>query len=240
MTISVLQSITFSGAWSGSFGGNVTAGSTVYLIPYCYGGSAMASSAPKFNGSAVGTATALLSGQNTAGNSVYSAIWQLPSLAGGAASVSLTNSGNGTVDGNVGMAAIEVAGLGVSPAADSGASPNPESANGNTGAVTSGSTGAITSSPQFILATAVAYGQNVAGPASPWTNLFAANVGFIMAGWQIAASSGGAYDYSVTSAATAGWFAGAVTIAPSGGAPALATPSPLIVPSQAAIRAASW
>jgi hypothetical protein len=212
VAISVVQSIAFSGAWSGSFGSNVAAGNTVYLFGYQYttGGATMGSSNPEFAGSAVGTATQLISGQGPGVNAVYGTLWQLPGLAGGAASVALTNSG-GTVDGNVGMIAIEVSGLGAAPVLDAGATPNPETGNGTSSSPASGSTGDITTAPELILALAVGFGIGLTLPGGAWSGLLTTS-DFCAAGWQVAASSGGSYSYAPSGSSSGSWFAGVAAL----------------------------
>jgi hypothetical protein len=213
MTITVLQSIAFTGAWSGSFGSNVTSGSTVFLYGYQYSGTnaAMSSSNPGFNGSSVSGASELISGQNTGGAGVYAAIWMLPDLAGGAASVSLTPAG-GTVDSNVGMVAVEVAGLGASPALDSGATPNPGTASGNSPSISSGSTGNITSAQEIIVGAGVQYAGALTLPGGAWSGLVIPSSDFSAAGWQVVSSSGGSYSYNPATSTTQYWFAGVAAI----------------------------
>lgn len=208
MTISIVQSIAFNGAWSGSFDSDVTAGNTVFLFGFQYNNPTMSSSDPEFDGASVPGASQLFFGQSSA-SYVYGTVWMLPDLAGGAASVSLAHTG-GTVDGNVGMVAIEVSGLGASPELDSGATPNPETGTGTTGSVTSGSTGDITGSPELIVAAAIAYGQP-AGTPSPWTTLKADPSNNTVAAWQVVTSPGGAYDFTGDTVST-GWFAGVAAV----------------------------
>src|SRR5581483_4711143 len=173
VTIAVVQSKAFSGASSGSFTADITATSAVmlWIFQYTTSGAAMSSSAPTFNGSASGfTPVKIMEAQSPGTNAVYGACWMLPDLAGGAASIGITASG-GVVDGNVGMVAIEVSGLGAAPQLDAGATPNPEVTALASGTVASGPTGAITASPELILGMAVIFGATFAAPGSPWTSL---------------------------------------------------------------------
>jgi hypothetical protein len=233
MTISVVQSKNINGAWSGSFSSNVTAANTVFLFAFQYNGSgAMSSNSPLFGGSAASGASKLFDVQDS-GHTVYSTVWMLPNLAGGAASVALTNV-NGTVDANVGMAAIEVSGLGSAPALDSGASPNPETGSGATGTVDSGATGNITSAPELIVSASIVFGQNPGTP-SPWTTLQPS--GFCTAAWQIVTSSGSPYEFT-GNADTAAWCSGIAAVQTgSGGTPHTSTPSLTVTPSFAVKKA---
>ena len=209
MTISVVQSKNIPGSWSGSFATNVSAGNTVFFFGFQYGSSGgMSSSSPLFGGSSVAGAVKLFDGQNSGGSDVYGTIWMLPDLAGGAASVALTNSG-GTVDSNVGSAAIEVSGLGTSPGLDSG-TPNPETGNGTSGTVLSGSTGALAAAAAVILAAAVQYGSDPGAQGSPWTDLQPSS--FCRAVWQVVTSSGGTYEFSGNTDGVPGWFAGVAAV----------------------------
>jgi hypothetical protein len=218
MAIGIVQSVAIGGAWSGSFGSNVGAGNTVYLFGYQYttAGAAMSSSGPQFNGAAVGSATQLISGQGPGTDTVYGTVWQLPDLAGGAASFALTPSG-GTVDSNVGIIALEVSGMGTTPALDAGATPNPSPGSGNSAAVSSGTTGAITSSPELILGLGAQFGGVLTLPGAPWGGLLTPS-GFCAAGWQVAASSGGTYAYAPATSVTESWYASVAALEPAGSA----------------------
>ena len=222
MSITIVQSKAFNASWSGSFSANVTAGNTVYLFAFQYNAAGMSSNSPLFGGAAVSGASKLLDGQSTAGGDVYGAIWQLPNLGGGAASVALTNV-NGTIDANVGMVAMEASGLGTAPILDAGAAPNPQTANAGTGTVASGSTGNITTAPELILTAAIAFGSNPGTPGAPWTSLQASS--FSTASWQVVTSSGASYAFS-GSAVTVGWFAGVAAVEVASGAAVSGTVQP--------------
>ena len=210
MTIAIVQTKVTNAAWTGSFASNVTVSDTVFIYAYSYGPVNESSSNPTFGGSAVSNASKVLDGVGANGNSsVYSAIWMLPNLAGGAASYGLTNI-NGTVDANVGSVAIEVSGLGASPLLDAGAAPNPQTASGVMGAIGSGSTGNITTSPELIIGTAIGFALNLTPPGAPWTNGQASS--FCSAGWQVVTSSGSSYAYNVTGSTGAAWIAGVAAI----------------------------
>jgi hypothetical protein len=218
MAISVVQSKSFNATWSGSFGSNVAAGNTVFLYAFQYSnaGTAMGSSNPLFGGSAVGAASKVLEGQAAGSATVYGTIWMLPNLAGGAASVALTNSG-GTIDSNVGLTAIEVSGLGATPAIDTANAPNPVVATGS-GASTpsSGASGAMSQNPELILGLLIEYGTVVTAPGAPWVAPTGgqAGAGGTVADWQIATSSGSTYTFGTSTsgqkwvAAVAGIYAG--------------------------------
>jgi hypothetical protein len=218
MALAVVQSVSFNAAWSGSFGANVTAGNTVFLLAYQYNntGATMSSSSPVFGGSPASGASLITSGQPSGSAVVYGVIWMLPDLAGGAASVGLTNSG-GTVDTNVGMAAVEVSGLGASPALDTTAT-NPAPATGSSGNPASGTTSATAEAPDFIIAFAVEYGTALTAPGAPWLAPTGGQpASGCLAGWQIATSAGGTYSYSATGSGQR-WAASVAAIAVTSGA----------------------
>lgn len=164
----------------------------------------------------------------------------LPNVSGGAASVALTASGGGTVDGNVGMEAIEVSGLGSSPSLDT-ASPNPATASGDTQNTSSGATGNIVSSPEIIVGASIGYAGGYTPPSSPWTNASPGTGGYCQAGWQVVTSSGSAYTYACTQpGGIAQWIAGVAAVKGTGGGgtPHTATGSLTVVPSFADHRGA--
>jgi hypothetical protein len=214
VTIAVVQSKTFNGAISGSLNGNVTAGNSVIMWQFLYNNAVanMSTSNPTFGGSAVTGAAKLFEVQAGTGNNIYVAAWLLPNLAGGAASLALTQS-NGLVDSNIGMVAAEFSGLGTAPAIDSGASPNPKTTPNNSGTnPASGATGAITSAPQLVIGGAIEYAVALTPPGA-FTN-FSPGSSFCQCGYQIVTSSGATYNYATTSGGTQSWSAGVVTVAP--------------------------
>lgn len=216
MTISVVQTATIADAWSGSFAANVAAGNTVFLVVTAYSssGATMSSSSPTFNGSPVTGATQLVSINSGSGSSVYTSIWMLPNVSGGAKTVSVTVSGEDTPPfaGAVGLLAYEVAGLGASPALDKS---HTSSATSGT-AVTTGASGSITAVPEIVIGSVVIFGQTMPAVGSPWTSTQFANQ-FSSAGYQIVTSGSSSYTYASTAAASAAWCGGIVTVkGPSG------------------------
>lgn len=212
MAITVVQTGEFNDAQSGSFTNNVGAGNTVFLYPFTYtnDGATISTSNPTFNGVSVTGAVQLFNVQGPNNNTVNVTIWMLPNLAGGAKSVAITVT-NGITDGNVGLCAIEVSGLGASPSIDSGASPNPETGNSATGIPASGSTGNITQAAELILGMACEYGVSITAPTSPWNNLEPGS-GLCQAGYQVTSTSGGSYNYNQTAGSGASWACGVVAI----------------------------
>jgi hypothetical protein len=218
VAITVVQSKALSSSsWSGSFNGNVTAGSTVFLFAFQYtnSGAAMGSGSPAFGGNATPGASMLLQQQGPGTATVYGTIWMLPDLPGGAASCALTSTG-GIVDTNVGIIGIEVSGLGASPQLDPGASPNPETGSGTSTALSSGATGDITAAAEIIVALAIPYGTSVTLPGGAWSGLETGS-GQCAAGWQVPGSSGGSYTYTATGGSAQSWAAGVAAVEPASG-----------------------
>lgn len=214
MAISVVQTASHSGNPPATFGSAVTAGNTVFLAATGYTTTSgnPSTSAAKLGGSAVTGTVAFFNNGTTggilsplsAGNGAYISIWMLPNIPGGGTTVDVTFAGQ---SGIIGQVAYEVAGLGASPVLDKKTSGG--SATGT--AVDSGSTGAITGSPEFVLGCSMAFVGISSGP-SGFTAVHPA--GDMWAGFQIATSSGGSYDWQQTSSGNP-WSAGLVTVAAS-------------------------
>lgn len=214
MTISVIQARAFNANSSGSFSSNVTAGNSVILIATgASNGVSMSSSSPLFNGSAAAGA-ALVVDENSplpAGSAVYVAIWLLPDLAGGAASVGLTVANNAYPYPSTGLIGLEVAGLGTSPASD-----QTQKTAGATASVTSGTTGTTTTASELVVASLISFGQTFSDVGSPWTELqFGSD--FSIAGYQVVSATG-AFTYSQTASGAAG-NAGIIATFKAAGAP---------------------
>jgi hypothetical protein len=220
-TISVVQSKIIADTWSGSFGNNVTAGSSIILIATGYNSTqtTLTGTNPKYNGNAVANSVQLYSVQSsTAGgaspssaDTVWVSAWLLPNVAGGSSAVSITQTGSDNSAGAVGLFALEVTGLGVTPIVDQVSTGN----NLNGTATNSGTTGAITGAPEFVVGAAIAFTAVLSVPASPWFNI-AMSYGCSEIGWQPTITSGGTYHYSTTyTSGTACWASGVVTIKPS-------------------------
>lgn len=208
--VAVVQSATIANATSGSFGSNVGAGNTVFLVICCFNttGNTISSSAPTFGGSPASGAVKLKESQsNSAGTeSAYTATWMLPNLAGGAASVGITVT-NGTVNANTGLLLYEVSGLGTNPTLDQ--SNSGEATSGT--ALSSGASGAITQAPEFVLGAWEA-NQGSTAPGAPWTSQFISGAGVGLTGYQIPGSSGSSYTFSGTGNASGLWAATIVTV----------------------------
>jgi hypothetical protein len=215
VSIAVVQTATTNNASSISFTNNVTPGNAVVLWQYAYTntGAAISTSSPVFNAVPVTGAALLLAQQSAGASAVYGAVWILPNLAGGAKPVGVTVTG-GIVDTNVGIIAVEYAGLGTAPVIDTAAAAVTTA--GSSGIPASGSTGALAASLALILGMAVEYGVNITGPASPWTENNPAGTNLCAGGYQVATSSGGTYGYTCTAGSGAGWSAGAVAVVPGG------------------------
>jgi hypothetical protein len=215
MPISVIQAALLWGGFSGNFPNNVSNLSTILfgVTAYNAAGAAISSNTPLYNG-ATPTGSALLKGIQSpvsGGDSVYSAAWMLPDVAGGAKSVGITVP-NGNNVSSTGLVAIEVAGLGASPVLDQF---SVDSA--STGAPTSGMTPDITEDPELIFAVAACFAQSITPPGAPFTD-YQAGLDYGAVGWQIVTSSGAGYEYACTGGG-ATWCDLIVTIAGTSAAP---------------------
>ena len=228
MAISVVQTATNASNPPCTFASNVTAGNTVILVAcyYTTSGTPATASGVKLGGSAVtGTvaffdsgATGGVNSASDGGNVASVSIWMLPNCPGSQKAVDITTTGS-----NIGQVAYEVAGLGATPTLDKSTS-----GSGITSAtIDSGSTGAITSAPEFIVAGSMIFSGAGAGAPSGFTYVHPS--GDLWAGYQIAASSGGSYDWQQTSAGNP-WAAALVTIG-LGGASHTATAALTVTPS---------
>ena len=189
MAITVPQNQPVTNAYSGSFGGNVTAGDSVFLLVASFNTSnvTISSSAPTFGGSPV-TGSALLVSQQSpyaAGQTNYVAVWMMPNVAGGAASFAVTVT-NGLSSGNTGIWALDVAGLGAYPTLDQS-----NTGNGSTGTATVTS-GSITQAPELVMAVAKQAATTLTGPGV-WTDQ---TLGTAISGYQIPVSSGSGYTFA--------------------------------------------
>lgn len=217
MAISIVQTANNGGAFPINFTSNVTAGSTVFFVAQCYGAGNMTCNTPTLGGSTVSGTTAFFNAgttnglnQLTGGNVMFLTMWMLPNCAGGSKNVTTSISGT---SGQVGVIVYEVSGLGTSPTVDKIAN-----ASGSATAMDSTSTAAITSASEFILGAAATFAGSGAGPTSPWTVIGPSTHAF--AGYQIASSSGGTYDWAQTASASGSpWDAAVVTIAATVAAP---------------------
>jgi hypothetical protein len=222
---------------NGLFSSPVGSSSTVYLVGIAYnGGNAISSSAPTMGGSAV-TATMAWDGNSPLPTSalVYAAVWPLlqgSGIAGGTQlGLSFSATGGATQQTLIGL---EFTGLGTSPVLDGAAVTGKGSASGP---ADSGATAAVTGSLGVAIGVSVGYALTMSAPGSPWTGV-AGNSSFCYAGYSVYSASGASYDFSTAYSGTGNWVAGAMAFTPSG--VAAPTPRPLVVPSLAAIQAATW
>jgi hypothetical protein len=152
----------------GKFASNITPGNSVVLIAGLYTASAsgtMNTSNPQFGGGPV-TGTKLVEGTSPYDGSGrgYTVIWLLPSLPGGASSVSVDPSG---ADGPLGIFAYEVAGLGDNPQLDPAG--GLAAVTGTDTVVDSGSTPAITQNSEIIFGFGHDYAVVLSSPSAAWT-----------------------------------------------------------------------
>ena len=235
MTIAKVQLASFTGAWTGSLGANGTPGNSIFLGEFAYNAvtaNTMSSNSPLYNGAAVAGATKILEVQSPSGQAVYAAIWMLPNIQSAGKTLGLTGV-NTTIDSNVGLAAIEVSGLGSAPlvgsAGGAGAASNPQTATGTSTSPSSGASGAISSQPQLVLGASVGFGQDQTAPSSPWLTIGQPSSGPLdVFSYQIVTSSGGTFTFAPTGHSSADWVAGVVTVAPTGGGPAPIPPDLLM------------
>jgi hypothetical protein len=216
VTISVVQTKIVANGYTGSFGANVGAGNSVLLAVSAFvgGGTPISSSAPTFGGSPVTGAAKLAEVQHNSSATLYTAIWLLPNVAGGAASFGLTVTGQTNL-ASTGIIAYEAAGLGAAPTLD-------QSSTGHAGsgiAISSGPSGNITAAPEFVLGAYCCDSGSTGPPGAPWTSLDISAVAVACAGYQIPLSSGSSFTYTGTQSASDIWSAAVVTVAPTPAAP---------------------
>ena len=217
MAVSVVQTALIGGAnWAGSFGSNVTAGNTVFLVVTGYNTSnvTITSSAPTFGGSPVTGAAKVLERAHAYDGVVtdYVAVWMLPAVAGGSAAVAVTVTNSQNI-APVGIIAYEVAGLGASPVTDQTVAADAAGAS-----VSAGPTGPIAQAPEFVLGACVQDGSMSGAASSPWTNVNFTGNANSASSYQLPVASGGTYTYSATLSGTSRWAAGVVTVSPPAGA----------------------
>jgi hypothetical protein len=216
VTISVVQTKTVGSGYSGSFAGNVTAGNAVVLCVSAFHSTfdTISTSNPVFNGGSVSGSAKLAEVQQGSGGVLYTAIWIMPNVAGGAASFGITVSGQTNIAG-AGLVAYEVSGLGTAPTLDT--SSTGQNTSGT--AMTSGASGAIAAAPELIVGAYACNGGTASDaiPGAPWTSSQVSGTGVGVAGYQVALSSGGTYTYSATQATSNPWSAAVTAIAPGSG-----------------------
>ena len=220
MSVSVVQTATAT-----PFGTALTAGNTVFIIAslWASGDNTFTTSAPTLGGSGVtGTDLQQVTSPFVGGSTkVYQAIWMLPDVTGGQTSFGLTTSG-----GNAnGIFAVEVAGLGASPALDQHVSNS-----GSADSVASGTTSSTLHANEFVLGAAAIYSGSGGAPSGGWTTWKPASQAW--GGYQIAAAKGATFSWAQTASAPQGWAAGIITVAgssPGGGAASAASAVPALI-----------
>jgi hypothetical protein len=213
VAISVVQAAYFDNAASGSFDSDVAPGNSVVLIPGLYtshDSGTFSTSNPQFGGGSV-PGTKLVDGTSVYDGMGfgYTAIWLLPAVAGGAASVGVDFS-TPPEGGPVGIFAYEVAGLGAVPQLDPAGGVT--SATGTNTDVDSGPTPAVTEHPEIIFGYGHDYHITLSGLSAAWTAQSGGQVQNLWGGYQIATSAGGTYDWSQTAASDGTWGAAVVAI----------------------------
>jgi hypothetical protein len=214
--ISVVQSAFFPGDVQGNFANNVTEGNSIVLIPALYGNASgsFSTTNPQFGSlgnSVPGSQLAANTGPFEDGASVYTAVWLLPNVPGGATFVRLDFS-YPDPGGPHGTVAYEIAGLGAAPQLDPAG--GVAVATGSSAPVNSGSCPAITQSPEIIFGFGHIYSVDLAAPSSAWTAAIGGSDPDFWTGYQIASASGGTYDWAQAGSGTASWGAGVTAICP--------------------------
>jgi hypothetical protein len=211
-TISVVQSVYFPFNTEGNFASNVTAGNSIILIPGLYtaaASGAFSTANPQFGseGNSVpgtelveGTGPILYNGYG------YTALWLLPDVAGGATYVRVDPS-YPSPGGPLGMFAYEVAGLGAAPQLDpaGGVSSTAGASTSTATSVYSGPCPEITQAPEIIFGYGHIYDVTLSAPSGAWTTMIGGGVQNFWSGYQIAAVTGGTYDWTQTAEGTGSW-----------------------------------
>jgi hypothetical protein len=192
--------------WSGSFGSNVSASSSVFLLADAAAASGtISSSAPTFAGSSVSGSSQLWGKSQGSTNVVYSTGWLMPNVAGGSAAVALTVTGGGSYgSGATGLWGIEASGLGASPTVVTGTPGGGSSASWSSGATGSASRSGVA------VGLAVGFGIVASQSGGGWTNMTQMTDQYGIAGYQLVSS--GTVTYSGTLASSGDWAAGAAIV----------------------------
>ena len=217
--ISVVQSIYIPFNIEGNFNNEVTPGNSIVLIAGLYTAATsgtFSTSNPQFGarGNTV-PGTDLLEGTgpivpNGPGYG-YTALWLLPDVAGSATYVRVDCT-YPSPGGPLGMFAYEVAGLGSAPQLDPAGGVS--SASGTIVNLNSGACPAITQAPEIIFGFGHIYDVTLSAPNAGWTTIAGGGVQNFWAGYQIADSKGGTYDWSQTANQTGSWGSGVAAICP--------------------------
>lgn len=243
MAISLVQAPVSNSGSTGTtltltLGTPATAGNCLVVVITTHNGSTVnpTISGVTLGGSADNFASLFSTGSAT--DESISAFWTDPNCAGGQTSVVVSFS---SVTSPRYMASVyEFSGLASTNAAllDKSAA-SALGANGTSWS--SGSTATTANAVQAWVGLVSTDSTTITGPASPWTNIAQVTPGGtasdFMSGYQIRSSTGAA-AYAGTFSPSGFYNAAVIALNP----PAVpaATPQPLVVPSQAAIQAASW
>ena len=200
MTISVVQSTT-----TGTFGSAVTAGNTVLYAIGMYSGLPETITNIELGGSVV-TGTVQLEFPQTAGAGSPQGVCvaMLPNCPGGQTALSYSTTGS-----TVATYAVEVAGLGATPALDQSAT-----ASGASSTIASGATGNTTTASQFIFAAAATYNGTSSAPSQGYWTTNLGIAGHLSIGYAIQTTSGNSYAWTQATGGAIGWAAAVVTITP--------------------------
>jgi hypothetical protein len=224
-----------------TFSQNVAAGNTIIYVLGLYAGAGQTSppfstSNPQFpyGTSVPGTLVYSGAGPDVPLGYGYNAAWIIPNVAGGAATVGVTNtypSGGGAI----GAFALEVANLGPNPVLD----PNGglSIGSGDSTAVACGNTPPMWASADLIVGIGHIYDQALAAPSGSWTYQTGGGAeGNFTVGYQVSMQPGNAYSWSQTAAGAASWGAAVLAITADAPilvpltAPGLALAAPAVTP----------
>lgn len=231
MPYSIVQAAAGGGASSASFGSDVTAGNSIALVVWLVGSGTLTASGPDFNGSTPSGSSSLAVASGN-GSMLYTGIFLMPDVAGGAAGFSISSYTSGSF---YDMAAFELGGLGSSPVLDSGGGTSAAAEGGST-AFSSGNTPDLVAASAILIGAAITYGVGTGGgPGSPWAPVSGVQ-GFAAAGSQVVSSPGSAYAYAESIGSAPGWTAAIAAITAGGGTAHTATASLTVTPSFSAAR----
>ena len=228
--ISLNQPPVVLGTWAGTIPAPAQNLDTLLYVvtAYSVAGAAMSSSNPLYNGSPIPGAVKVES-QSPGVGSVYTAIWVLPSVPGGAvapvpAAVTVTGADIPGDQNTVGLTVYDAIIPGTGALIDKSST-----ASGSGTALTTGPTGPITELPELILGSLVTFGQTTQPVGAPWTEPPQLSDQFQLSGYQVITAGNASYTYAQSDGALAGW-AGAIVAVYAPPAPA---GSPLVAVSGA-------
>jgi hypothetical protein len=215
--VSVVQSAYFAFDTEGNFNTNVTAGNSIVMIPALYsnaGSGSFSTSNPQFGSlgnSVPGAQLIEATGPFEDDEAVYTAVWLMPNVPGGATFVRLDLS-YPSPGGPHGTFAYEIAGLGGTPQLDSAG--GVAFATGSSAPVNSGACPAITEPVEIVFGFGHIYSVNLSAPASAWTAAMGGSDADFWAGYQITSTTGGTYDWAQAGSGAGSWNSGVAAICP--------------------------